>query len=525
MDPSEEDDLLPAECIALQSVFPPGQDSFGTLPIDCVIPHPQVSEQTMVSMEFYGDTMRERLLLTVEMAFPGGYPELAPLVCSNVSVRCGPAAAIGHDLLPILSDNDTLGNFPGDAITVQRLESAWRARLAQLAAKGVDDGGCEVAFQWIEELRTLQDGLVALSTGDKMAEAASVDSESPVGPEKKDDRRSAAEREGDGDASGQQQQQQQQQRVLVSRAADIAVPPLHSEDAAQPDTWAEVAALRDVVAVEPAAVGLGGATNVGTVTVLFGPRKAGYSLTATVECNKTAAEGGDGRLRVSRAELCSLDLPGIDEAFVAEVAGVLSPLLASGQVVKSAEFLRREFPVSDRAAPGMEFDDDDDDDDGSGGSSDDAELLGGDESFFSPSRFAAALGLGDDERSQLRGKVARVFSYGMRNGGAPSELRKGWTRVSALSFNGKGRNLHRLRGTDAELQRRIIRQTGDFDSKFEAVLQQVGSTLRDPTKPDDFGVFCSKGHHRSVAVAELVAAVLRYLGVDATTRHPHLNKR
>ena len=79
-----------------------------------------------------------------------------------------------------------------------------------------------------------------------------------------------------------------------------------------------------------------------------------------------------------------------------------------------------------------------------------------------------------------------------------------------LINSSKPGNVHRLRGTDAAIQKRVRTAT-----MFEPLIEKfVEIVERDNLKRA--GVFCTAGHHRSVALGEFIGA---YVYPNATVKH------
>ncbi len=111
-----------------------------------------------------------------------------------------------------------------------------------------------------------------------------------------------------------------------------------------------------------------------------------------------------------------------------------------------------------------------------------------------------------------------LISYGERQSNKPAVD----VSCSALCFNGRGAgNLHHLRGTDERLQHAIISNTNMFHNKMIGILNQIIEACKN--KHDvRVGIYCSKGHHRSVAVVMLLA--INIFQSKVRCLHPHLNK-
>nr|QBK87561.1 MAG: hypothetical protein LCMAC201_04740 [Marseillevirus LCMAC201] len=111
-----------------------------------------------------------------------------------------------------------------------------------------------------------------------------------------------------------------------------------------------------------------------------------------------------------------------------------------------------------------------------------------------------------------------LISYGERQSNKPAVD----ISCSALCFNGRGAgNLHQLRGTDERLQHAIISNTNMFHNKMIGILNQIIEACKNKHNVR-IGIYCSKGHHRSVAVVMLLARNIFQNKVRCL--HPHLNK-
>lgn len=112
-----------------------------------------------------------------------------------------------------------------------------------------------------------------------------------------------------------------------------------------------------------------------------------------------------------------------------------------------------------------------------------------------------------------------LISYGIRQTSIPMNLDGS---SSALSFNGKsGGNLSQMRGTDSRIQNAIVSQTFMFEGQLISILNKIVQLSFEKTSLR-YGIYCSKGHHRSVAVVEIIGREI-FNGM-VQINHPHLNK-
>lgn len=80
----------------------------------------------------------------------------------------------------------------------------------------------------------------------------------------------------------------------------------------------------------------------------------------------------------------------------------------------------------------------------------------------------------------------------------------------------RNRGLHDLRGTDEIIQKCI-----ESAHKYDIVMKWiVGYVEHNNSKV--IGIYCRTGHHRSVAVTELIK---KYVYPNATIKHLHINKK
>lgn len=233
------------------------------------------------------------------------------------------------------------------------------------------------------------------------------------------------------------------------------------------------------------------------ITMIFGPGSS-YIISFKIWI-------GPGDM-VNFSRLTSFNVGDVREDHRKAVGEQIKPLLQNHQIVEALKYLRREFPEDSDAAPGIEDEDDEENDI--------------DFAVFQPGEY-------DDKLGDLSyDKKVLLVSYGNSFSTPPALRGEKIPKISALSFNGRGPRLSVLRGTDEELQQRVISSTQNFTEKFGGVLEKIGKAIRGTENNEVvIGIFCSKGHHRSVSVAELSAKVLKHVGVDVETRHPHLWKR
>jgi len=84
-------------------------------------------------------------------------------------------------------------------------------------------------------------------------------------------------------------------------------------------------------------------------------------------------------------------------------------------------------------------------------------------------------------------------------------------------------NLRELRGTDAAVSNRVLQHpmTPALIAQIEAAVAYRANV--EGKQQFTFGIGCSRGHHRSVAIAEHVAAKLR-TSYDVKVLHPHIER-
>lgn len=89
-----------------------------------------------------------------------------------------------------------------------------------------------------------------------------------------------------------------------------------------------------------------------------------------------------------------------------------------------------------------------------------------------------------------------IYSFGMDNGAIPSGTQKAFD-CRRLNLRGHGLDLRFGRGNDDEFQKEA-----ESDEEFKHFICLVAKCIMD-NKYHTIAFYCSKGHHRSVAAAEL----------------------
>ena len=106
-----------------------------------------------------------------------------------------------------------------------------------------------------------------------------------------------------------------------------------------------------------------------------------------------------------------------------------------------------------------------------------------------------------------------IYTYGSRHG-TPQNSEYTFN-AAVLHGNRRSMDLHKLRGTDEEVQKSVM-GSKNFYEFMEAVIRTI-----EAKNLHIVSIICAKGHHRSVACAELLA---KHYYRNAVTHHLTLNK-
>jgi hypothetical protein len=131
---------------------------------------------------------------------------------------------------------------------------------------------------------------------------------------------------------------------------------------------------------------------------------------------------------------------------------------------------------------------------------------------------SATPGLKEFINKLIDGKIKlTLISYGVRQSSKPQDLDG---NASALGFDGRSAgNLKKLRGTDDRLQKAIITSTFMFENQITSILKNIVLINQNNIR---YGIYCSKGHHRSGAVVESLNTYI--FNEKAVCQHPHFWK-
>lgn len=109
-----------------------------------------------------------------------------------------------------------------------------------------------------------------------------------------------------------------------------------------------------------------------------------------------------------------------------------------------------------------------------------------------------------------------IDSFGNKYTGFDALCKKYDKAFSALQVNNKipkGTSLKTARGTDDHIQR-VVRSGRGFEYLIKAIVGTV-----EKNNCDNIGVYCRAGHHRSVAVVEMLK---KYVYKNARVKHIHI---
>jgi hypothetical protein len=115
-----------------------------------------------------------------------------------------------------------------------------------------------------------------------------------------------------------------------------------------------------------------------------------------------------------------------------------------------------------------------------------------------------------------RSRKIKIESFGNKYSGFETLCKKYDKTFSALQVNNKipkGVSLKTERGTNDYIQR-VVRSGRGFEYLFRAIVETI-----EKNNHDTIGVYCRAGHHRSVAVVEMLK---KYVYKNADIKHLHI---
>lgn len=112
--------------------------------------------------------------------------------------------------------------------------------------------------------------------------------------------------------------------------------------------------------------------------------------------------------------------------------------------------------------------------------------------------------------------MVTLISYGCKWGTHPAGLSR--PPIDMRKFPNPYHNpeLRKLRGTDAAVQKEV------WDT--QGVPEIHDKLMRTIVDTETIGVYCTAGHHRSVAMVELLADTLRKFGYAVQVQHRDIEK-
>jgi hypothetical protein len=108
-----------------------------------------------------------------------------------------------------------------------------------------------------------------------------------------------------------------------------------------------------------------------------------------------------------------------------------------------------------------------------------------------------------------------IFSFGEKHQNPNTTKYDKTFDVRKMNSN-RVTGLHKLRGTD-EIIQKCIESGSEFDKVMTWIVEYI-----ERENPDSIGIYCRAGHHRSVAVVELLK---KYVYKNAIIKHLHINAK
>ncbi|MGW9635032.1 RapZ C-terminal domain-containing protein [Nocardiopsis alba] len=121
-----------------------------------------------------------------------------------------------------------------------------------------------------------------------------------------------------------------------------------------------------------------------------------------------------------------------------------------------------------------------------------------------------------------------IVSYGVRHGAAPRPNTRRPVKVdltTALRNPADDPRMIQMTGLDAKVRKHVLATPG-ARRIIEQALEQTGKAMLAAPKGElvEVFTFCQGGRHRSVAVAEELAAALRANGINCEVEHRDIKK-